>query len=144
MQLNGGQATIAAGDSTTLYYGVVYGTTLPDMLASVDSAVARYAKVATAVRQDRAVSPETFTLHQNYPNPFNPSTQIAFELPASAFVRLQVYDALGRLVTTLANGEMNPGYHSCTFDATGLAGGVYFSRLTAGTFSAVRRMMLIK
>jgi hypothetical protein len=144
MQLNGGQATIAAGDSTTLYYGVVYGTTLPDMLASVDSAVVRYAKVVTAVRPDRAVAPETFTLHQNYPNPFNPSTQIAFELPAGAFVRLQVYDALGRLVTTLANGELDPGYHSCTFDATGLAGGVYFSRLTAGTFSAVRRMMLIK
>jgi hypothetical protein len=144
MQLNAGQTIIAVGDSTTLYYAVVFGTSLPEMLASVDSAVARYAKVTTSVRPDNAVPPESFTLHQNYPNPFNPSTQIEFDLPSRAFVRLQVYDALGRLVTTLAQGELAAGYHSSTFDATGLAGGVYFYRLTAGTYSEVRRMMLIK
>jgi hypothetical protein len=144
MQLNNGLTTLAAHDSTTLYYAVVFGTTLSDMQASVDSAAARYGKITTSVRPDPAVLPSAYTLEQNYPNPFNPSTQIEFALPSSAFVNLSVYDALGRLVQTLVNQEMSAGYHTCTFDAKGLAGGVYFYRLTTGTYSTVRQMLLIK
>ena len=144
MQLNAGPTTIAVGDSATLYYAVVFGATLPEMVASVDSAVARYAKVTTSVRQNDALSPESFTLHQNYPNPFNPSTQIEFAMPKSSYARLVVYDALGRLVTTLVDQQLPAGLHPYTFDAAGLAGGVYFYRLSAGTFNETRRMLLVK
>ncbi len=89
--------------------------------------------------------PTAYALQQNYPNPFNPSTQIAFALPRAGQVTLRVFDALGREISTLVNNEeLSAGNHSRSFDATGLAGGVYYYRLTAGSYSAVRQMVLVK
>ena len=88
--------------------------------------------------------PEKFDLKPNYPNPFNPSTQIAFDLPESADVRLTVFDVLGRQVATLINQPMKAGMHTVSFDAQRLASGVYIYRLEAGSFTMTRNMMLIK
>ncbi len=88
--------------------------------------------------------PEGFQLLQNYPNPFNPVTTIAFELPARANVELVVYDLLGREVQTLIKQPMAAGHHKVTFDAAGLASGVYVYRLTANQQTASRRMVLLK
>lgn len=88
--------------------------------------------------------PEKFDLKPNYPNPFNPSTQIAFDLPESADVRLTVFDVLGRQVANLINQPMKAGSHTVNFDAQRLASGVYIYRLEAGSFSMTRNMMLIK
>jgi hypothetical protein len=88
--------------------------------------------------------PEKFDLKPNYPNPFNPSTQIAFDLPESADVRLTVFDVLGRQVVTLINQPMKAGTHTVSFDAQRLASGVYIYRLEAGSFTMNRNMMLIK
>ena len=68
-------------------------------------------------------------LAQNHPNPFNPATRIAFTLPEAADVRLEVYDVLGRRVAVLVSERRQAGQHTVDFDATGLAGGVYISRL---------------
>ena len=144
MQLNAGQSTIAPGDSATYYYALVYGTSLAEMVASVDSAEARFNKVFTGVRQTDPALPEAITLSQNYPNPFNPSTQIEFALPSTGFVNLSVYDMLGRLVGTLVNTQLPAGIYQSTFNAGGLAGGVYFYRLTTGKSSTVRQMLLLK
>jgi hypothetical protein len=114
------------------------------MVASVDSAEARFNKVFTGVRQTDPALPEAITLSQNYPNPFNPSTQIEFALPSSGFVNLSVYDMLGRLVGTLVNTQLTAGTYQSTFNAGGLAGGVYFYRLTTGKYSTVRQMLLLK
>ena len=73
-------------------------------------------------------------LAQNYPNPFNPSTVIRYGLPAKAHVTLTVVNTLGQPVATLVNGEVGPGYHEVRFNAEGLAAGVYFYRITAGSF----------
>ncbi|MBX2990434.1 MAG: carboxypeptidase regulatory-like domain-containing protein [Bacteroidetes bacterium] len=75
--------------------------------------------------------PTAYALEQNYPNPFNPSTTIKFQIPNSSVVTLKVYDLLGREVTTLVNGQMNPGSYSVRWDATGFASGVYFCRMSA-------------
>ncbi len=86
----------------------------------------------------------TFDLSQNYPNPFNPSTQIDFSIPQQSNVQLKVYNTLGQLVATLVNGNLSAGSHSVTFDARNLASGLYIYRLSAGNFTSVKKMMLLK
>lgn len=89
-------------------------------------------------------NPVTFSLEQNYPNPFNPSTTIRFSLPDDANVKLDIYNSNGELVKTLINSAMKKGFHSVNFDASGFASGVYLYRIDAGTFSSVRKMLLMK
>ena len=88
--------------------------------------------------------PSAFTLEQNYPNPFNPSTEIKYQLPASNFVTLKVYDVIGRDVAALISERQNAGEHSVTFNAGSLPTGVYFYQLTAGNFVQTRKLLLIK
>jgi hypothetical protein len=82
--------------------------------------------------------PSAFVMHQNYPNPFNPTTRIGYQVPGpgSTWVNLAVYDMLGREVALLVNEKKEPGNHAVTFNANGLASGVYFYRMAAGDPSA--------
>jgi hypothetical protein len=75
--------------------------------------------------------PTDFVIKNNFPNPFNPSTQIKFELPETAEVSLNVYNIMGQEVATIANGQMQAGFHNATFEASNLASGVYIARLSA-------------
>ena len=88
--------------------------------------------------------PETYRLGQNYPNPFNPVTRITYELPESGPVRLVVFDALGREIRVLVDGNRPAGRHTATFDAGALPSGLYFYRIEAGAFTETRTMMLVK
>ncbi len=94
-------------------------------------------------------TPEEFDLEPNRPNPFNPSTQIRFALPEPAHVRLTVYDVTGRQVRQLVNIDKAAGYHEATFDASGLASGVYLVRIHAvgasgQVFTNGRQMTVVK
>jgi hypothetical protein len=93
---------------------------------------------------DGGERPRQFKLAQNYPNPFNPSTTIRYEVPVASAVRVQVFDALGRLVATLLDAEQQPGRHEVRFDALGRASGVYLVRLTAPSHASTRRILLMK
>ncbi|MFA6980347.1 MAG: T9SS type A sorting domain-containing protein [Ignavibacteriaceae bacterium] len=86
----------------------------------------------------------TFELSQNYPNPFNPSTTISWQMAASSYVTLKVYDVLGKEVATLANNEFEAGRHSINFDASNLSSGMYFYELRAGNFTQMKKMLLMK
>ncbi len=88
--------------------------------------------------------PAAFALDQNYPNPFNPTTVISGQWSVTSVVRLTVYDILGREVAVLADGQYPAGKYTFTFNGTTLSSGVYFCRLTAGNYSAVRKMSLVK
>jgi hypothetical protein len=88
----------------------------------------------TSVDPVMSILPNEFLLHQNYPNPFNPTTTIRYGLPQRSHVTLTVYNTLGQQVTTLVNGNEEAGYHEQKFDGTGLASGVYFYRIQAGSF----------
>ncbi len=88
--------------------------------------------------------PAEFGLDQNYPNPFNPSTVINYQLPVDSKVRLEVFDMLGRKVSTLVDGEIHAGYHEVNFDARNLASGMYLYRLQTNRQIFTQKMMLIK
>ena len=88
--------------------------------------------------------PTKFELEQNYPNPFNSMTSIKFKVTSSKFVKLNVFDLLGKEVTTLVNEKLQPGIYEVSFDAGNLPSGTYFYKLTAGEFTDTKRMILIK
>ncbi len=90
-------------------------------------------------------APLMFSLDQNYPNPFNPSTTIGFTLQSSDLTSLKVYDAIGREVAVLVNEYLEAGtYHQRTFDASRLASGLYFVRLSSGDKISMKKMLLVK
>jgi hypothetical protein len=88
--------------------------------------------------------PANFELLDNYPNPFNPTTAIKFGLPETGKVKIIVYNSKGQEVRVLANQSYNAGYHEVTFDASDLPSGIYFYRMNAGDYTAVRKMLLVK
>ena len=99
----------------------------------------------------RTVAPTTYELRQNYPNPFNPSTVVSYQLSVASDVKLAVYDILGREVAVLVNGRKTSGSYEVKFDASGLASGVYFYRLTAApeggqgrSFVETRKMLVLR
>ena len=93
---------------------------------------------------DKAQIPICSMLFQNYPNPFNPATQISYALSASGFVSLKVYDVLGKEVATLVNELKEAGSYEVKFDALKLSSGIYFYRITAGSFIQTKKMVVAK
>jgi hypothetical protein len=88
--------------------------------------------------------PTVFALHGNYPNPFNPTTTIGFDVPSTSDVQVTVFDVMGRVVATVADEDYSAGRYTVSFDAQDLSSGVYFYRMQAGSFDAVRSMILVK
>jgi hypothetical protein len=86
--------------------------------------------------------PGSYELLQNFPNPFNPSTQIGMRIAEPTHVTLRVYDILGREVATLVNEQLEAGDHTRTWDASGMASGVYYYRLQAADFTQTRSLVL--
>ncbi|GBD86934.1 hypothetical protein BMS3Abin03_00859 [bacterium BMS3Abin03] len=89
-------------------------------------------------------APLTFSLDQNYPNPFNPSTVIKYSIPNDGFVLLDIYNLLGEKVASLVNSVQKAGRYEITFDASNLASGIYVYSLKSGSFSSVKKMLLMK
>jgi hypothetical protein len=86
-----------------------------------------------------------YNLYQNYPNPFNPSTSIEFFLPKQSLVTLKVYDIVGKELATLVNNDIRKeGLHSVNFDGSNLSSGIYYYKITAGEFTDIKKMMLVK
>jgi hypothetical protein len=148
-------ATFNTGlSNTTVMSLAVVGTNL--FAGTFGSGVWRVL-VPTSVKEVGGASPQSFSLEQNYPNPFNPSTRIRFSIAdrneregengrrgEGASVTLKVFDVLGREVATLVNGNLNAGSYEATFDAHGMASGVYFYRLSTADFVTTRRMLLTR
>lgn len=98
---------------------------------------------STAGVEDGGV-PCAFTVHQNYPNPFNPTTMIGYALPRPAVVVVTIHDVLGREVGRIEEGWRDAGDHMIRYDASSLAGGVYFYRIDAGGSSATKAMLVLR
>ena len=92
------------------------------------------------------ITPNEFSLSQNYPNPFNPSTTIKFGLPKTSNVKLELFNILGEKIETLIDKEMEAGYHNYQLSIVNyqLTSGVYFYKIEAGSFSSVKKLLLMK
>ncbi|MBN1351400.1 T9SS type A sorting domain-containing protein [candidate division KSB1 bacterium] len=98
----------------------------------------------TSVEHNNNLQVAFYTLSDNFPNPFNPSTTINYSLAHNGVVELNIYNTLGQKVRTLVNKHQKSGLHTVNFDATDLASGIYFYKLSAKDFSQVKKMILIK
>jgi len=106
---------------------------------------ADFVGVVTGVKISAANTvPEQFSLSQNYPNPFNPTTTVRYSIPVSGHVTLKVYNVIGQEVATLVNTVQKAASYTVAFDASKLASGVYFYRLSAGNFTQVKKMLMLK
>ncbi len=92
----------------------------------------------------KQLHPLNYSLSQNYPNPFNPVTQINYQLPKSGNVRLSVFNAIGQEVGVLVNESQNAGNHVIDWNASAFPSGVYIYKLESGSFTSVKKMILLK
>lgn len=97
-----------------------------------------------SVAEPAAIVPAAFELEQNFPNPFNPTTSIRYGVPRSSQVTLTVFDMLGREIRTLVNEVQPAGQYTVDFDGRDLASGVYFYRLSSGSFNAAKKFVMVK
>lgn len=100
--------------------------------------------IFTSVIQTANNIPDKFSLMQNYPNPFNPTTVLKFTLNKKGKVSLKLFDINGREVRDLISEQLNKGEYEYSFDAAGLPSGIYYYKLSDGTQSEAKKMMLVK
>ena len=91
-----------------------------------------------------AAVPNDIILFPNYPNPFNPETTFSFNIGSLKQTSLRIYDIQGRLIETLVQGKINPGFHTMTWNASEVATGVYFVKLISGEKIKTRKIMVLK
>jgi hypothetical protein len=108
-----------------------------------------YGNLLSVTKGEPPILPKSFALHQNYPNPFNASTNITYELPMAARVKIEVFNVMGQRVKTLLDREEQAGVHIIEWDGTSesgndIASGIYLYRLTSDDFRAEKKMVLMK
>lgn len=139
----------AEGDPVILHIGGV--RVYPDLTMQSSGSRLRtenFSLTPTEVGESGSL-PKQFALIQNYPNPFNPTTLISFDLPVGSPVRIDLYNALGQKIRTLADGTYHAGRHAVQWDGTdgggrSVSGGVYIYRMQAGAYTESRKMLLVK
>lgn len=131
-----GVVSFAEDNSKNLYF-IHFAATAGKVYKIIDSTVTS----ADPVTQS---SPSEFIMYQNYPNPFNPVTHLEFGISNLEFVTLKIYDVLGNEIKTLVNEIKSPGVYNVEFDGNNLPSGIYLYKMTAGDFSEVRKMILMK
>jgi hypothetical protein len=141
---------LASGSSDSHPNATATALVAPQLVTQVFDAAMEYEEI-TGIAEEAGTVPVTTCLLQNYPNPFNPVTTLQFSIGAvsreplvATKVRLAVYDMLGREVAVLVNEGKQPGNYEMSFDGAGLPSGVYLCRLTAGEYTASRRMVLLR
>lgn len=126
------------------YYIYVTGAETGGPRTHVRSFIQVVANV-TGVSNNQNATPSVFALMQNYPNPFNPSTSIDYNIAKQSIVNIKVFDVIGREVASLVNNEVKQaGDYNVTFNASNLPSGIYYYKMTAGDFTDVKKMVLIK
>jgi hypothetical protein len=101
-------------------------------------------EIIIGIRKTGTSVPQTFNLYQNYPNPFNPVTTINYDIPVADFVRLAVYDILGKEVAVLVNEKQSAGKYKINWDASNYPSGIYFYKLITDEYSVTKKMVLLK
>jgi predicted extracellular nuclease len=142
-------------DSTGVYTSFKVGNTIGKLFGIIYYQNSRYKLeprtnadfvdvVLTAVQRTGPEMPKQYALDQNFPNPFNPTTTIRYNIPAESKVTLKIYNLIGQEVATLVNTNQRMGEYTVQFDGAKLSSGVYFYRLTAGSFIQTKKLLLLK
>jgi len=119
-------------DSSGYIYAGTYGTGLY-----------RSVQPLTSITEREHLLPFSYYVY-NYPNPFNPTTNIEFSIAHSTFVRLDIFDLLGRLISTLVSERMQPGIYTRRWDGSRVTSGVYLCRIQTEDFRSTKKIVLIK
>jgi hypothetical protein len=127
-----------------LVNGVTYYYRLEDVDINGNGTMHDVTVNATPGEGAMGVVVENYKLYQNYPNPFNPSTTLTYDVKEAGHVTLAVYNVLGQEVLSLVDQVQQSNRYQVTFDASGLAAGVYFYRVNVNEFSDVAKMVLLK
>jgi len=128
---------------TTIAAGQIYIYRVQAHKSSVGSEYSNEVSLnLTGVKKE--VLPKEYSLSQNYPNPFNPVTRIKYSVPKTGYLTIKVYDLMGREVATIFEGVQQAGNYSVTFDAGGLAGGIYLYQMKVGNFVENKKLVLLK
>jgi subtilisin family serine protease len=141
--VSGGPFTIQPNTYKKIGFAVVTGNDLNELKNNTISARNKYAATIGILPVGNEL-PLKYQLSQNYPNPFNPMTKIKFAIPKNDFVKLNVYDVLGREISTLINEKLSAGYYEIEFNAASYSSGIYFYRIQTNNFFDVKKMLLIK
>ena len=148
---------IDTGNITLTYFNVPFGKLWPNTkyywkvngnnpcIAGSYSAAWNFRTMnVSGITQNSGEIPKVFRLYNNYPNPFNPVTQIKFDIPSDNYVEITLYNVLGEEVKTLVSELKIAGSYNYTFNAEGLASGVYIYKIKAGSFTDVKKLVLLK
>lgn len=131
------------GDSLMVTFKTrAYNST--DSLNSSNQSLIIFKRNSVGIENISQNVPGTFKLYNNYPNPFNPTTNIEFDIPVSGAVRLELFDIAGKKVSDMLNENLSPGKYKYSLNGSNMNSGVYFIKLTAGSFSSVRKILLVK
>jgi type IX secretion system substrate protein/beta-propeller repeat-containing protein len=112
--------------------------------ADTDMVTIKYGPMLTGIHPVSNEIPAEYSLSQNYPNPFNPNTAFHFGIPRETFVKISVYDIMGKEIAVLLNQIVKAGKYRMTWNANGFSSGIYFYRITGGDFSSTKKMILNK
>jgi photosystem II stability/assembly factor-like uncharacterized protein len=132
---------INAPDSTAVYAAQFVSPTFGWAFGS-NGAIMKYNPSVIGINQNQI--PVSSALFQNYPNPFNPSTTISYYVAMASYVKISIYDLLGKQLHVFFEGTKPAGYHKLKFSSYGLASGVYFYKLEAGDFVESKKMVIVK
>jgi hypothetical protein len=161
-----GKFVVLNGDNGAVLFEYVFGTSISqrgDRVIAINSIDTNLSKEMIAGCRDGRIKcfsggsntavgissnnqhiPDKFVLNQNYPNPFNPATKINFSVSGYSFVKLKVFDILGREVAVLVNENLSAGNYNVVWNAGKFATGVYFYELSAADYRDVKKMILVK
>ena len=128
----------------TELFAIYYSYSNNALFLGTDKGVFKRSPVdLTSIQETHQELPDTYHL-SNYPNPFNASTVLNFTLPENEFVRMNLFNSIGEMITEITNKEFESGKHTITFNAAKLSTGVYYCRMVAGKFNKTIKLVLIK
>lgn len=135
---------IIPGDSMRGRWFVKAYTQFDSLTSTPTNLLATFVRSIIGIQPISTTIPKDYFVNPNYPNPFNPVTKIKFGLPKQSFVKITVFDVLGKEVALLANEQLNAGEFEVDWAADNFPSGVYFYRIEAGNFVKTAKMMLVK
>jgi hypothetical protein len=104
----------------------------------------RDATVTGTRHDERGQAPKAYSLYQNYPNPFNPVTSVSFDVQSRSYVTVEIFDTMGRRLSTIVSETLEPGRHVRQWNALGFSSGTYFCRMKVGGVVQTRSLLLVK